>query len=566
MTDAAYDSADCDMDGLTNNEETTGIDDPSTPNDPNGNTTDPQNPDTDGDGVTDGDEAGDMTDPNDPCALEIASQTVTPTMAWNDLDCDMDGLNNGEELTGIDDPTTPGDPNGNITDPLDIDTDGDGVTDGQEALDGTDPNDNCSLVVANQTETTDAAYNSADCDMDGLTNNEETTGIDDPSTPNDPNGNTTDPQNPDTDGDGVTDGDEAGDMTDPNDPCDLQVSSQSVDPSQMWNDLDCDLDGLTNAEEITGTDDPDTPADPNGNTTDPTNPDTDGDGVSDGDEAEDGTDPNSPCDFLIDSVTLPMDTDFASLDCDGDGVTNADEIADGTDPFDVCDLVADSQTVTTTAEFNNADCDNDGLTNEEEITGIDNPLTPSDPNGNTTDPTNPDTDGDGVSDGREGLDGTDPNNSCSLEVSSQTLAASQEFLDGDCDGDGILNGEELGDENDNGIPDFLEVNNGNPDATDGLEVFDIMTPNGDGLNDVFVIRGIEQYPNNKLRIYNRWGVLVWDADGYGQDNVFFRGESNGRVVVDQDRLLPVGTYYYVLDYTNDAGSLKQLAGPLYINR
>ncbi|WP_379952915.1 gliding motility-associated C-terminal domain-containing protein [Dokdonia sp. R78006] len=565
-TDAAYNSADCDMDGLTNSEETTGIDDPSTPNDPNGNTTDPQNPDTDGDGVTDGDEAGDMTDPNDPCALEIASQTVTPTMAWNDLDCDMDGLNNGEELTGIDDPTTPGEPNGNITDPLDIDTDGDGVTDGQEALDGTDPNDNCSLVVANQTETTDTAYDSADCDMDGLTNNEETTGIDDPSTPNDPNGNTTDPQNPDTDGDGVTDGDEAGDMTDPNDPCDLQVSSQSVDPSQMWNDLDCDLDGLTNAEEITGTDDPDTPADPNGNTTDPTNPDTDGDGVSDGDEAEDGTDPNSPCDFLIDSVTLPMDTDFASLDCDGDGVTNADEIADGTDPFDVCDLVADSQTVTTTAEFNNADCDNDGLTNEEEITGIDNPLTPSDPNGNTTDPTNPDTDGDGVSDGREGLDGTNPNNSCSLEVSSQTLAASQEFLDGDCDGDGILNGEELGDENDNGIPDFLEVNNGNPDATDGLEVFDIMTPNGDGLNDVFVIRGIEQYPNNKLRIYNRWGVLVWDADGYGQDNVFFRGESNGRVVVDQDRLLPVGTYYYVLDYTNDAGSLKQLAGPLYINR
>ena len=54
-------------------------------------------------------------------------------------------------------------------------------------------------MVANQTEMTDAAYDSADCDMDGLTNNEEITGIDDPSTPNDPNGNTTDPQNPDSD-------------------------------------------------------------------------------------------------------------------------------------------------------------------------------------------------------------------------------------------------------------------------------------------------------------------------------------------------------------------------------
>ncbi len=503
--------------------------------------------------------------------------TFTPCTAAGIPDATCTGLS-------VEDPApiayTVMDNDGNLSDPAEVsvsfdecngqglgDCDGDGVSNDDEVNGGTDPNDPCSYNAMDQDLTiVTNEWNSIDCDMDGLTNNEETTGIDDPSTPNDPNGNTTDPQNPDTDGDGVTDGDEAGDMTDPNDPCDLQVSSQSVDPSQMWNDLDCDLDGLTNAEEITGTDDPDTPADPNGNTTDPTNPDTDGDGVSDGDEAEDKTDPNSPCDFLIDSVTLPMDTDFASLDCDGDGVTNADEIADGTDPFDVCDLVADSQTVTTTAEFNNADCDNDGLTNEEEITGIDNPLTPSDPNGNTTDPTNPDTDGDGVSDGREGLDGTDPNNSCSLEVSSQTLAASQEFLDGDCDGDGILNGEELGDENDNGIPDFLEVNNGNPDATDGLEVFDIMTPNGDGLNDVFVIRGIEQYPNNKLRIYNRWGVLVWDADGYGQDNVFFRGESNGRVVVDQDRLLPVGTYYYVLDYTNDAGSLKQLAGPLYINR
>ncbi|WP_298521251.1 hypothetical protein, partial [uncultured Kordia sp.] len=73
--------------------------------------------------------------------------------AWNDLDCDSDGLNNGEETTGVDDPTTPADPNGNTTDPQDPDTDGDGVTDGDEANDGTNPNDPCDFVAANQTVT-----------------------------------------------------------------------------------------------------------------------------------------------------------------------------------------------------------------------------------------------------------------------------------------------------------------------------------------------------------------------------------------------------------------------------
>ncbi|WP_188476220.1 gliding motility-associated C-terminal domain-containing protein [Dokdonia pacifica] len=549
----AYGDLDCDDDGLTNDEETTGIDDPDTPADPDGNTTDPQNPDTDGDGVTDGDEANDGTDPNDPCDLEIASQTLPASMEWNDLDCDNDGLNNGEEITGVDDPDTPADPDGNMTDPLDPDTDGDGVTDGDEANDGTDPNDPCDLIVANQTVTPSEAYGDLDCDDDGLTNDEETTGVDDPDTPADPDGNMTDPQNPDTDGDGVTDGDEANDGTDPNDPCDLEIASQTLPASMEWNDLDCDNDGLNNGEEITGIDDPDTPADPDGNMTDPLDPDTDGDGVSDSDEASDGTDPNDPCDFNSNSQTLPTDEDYDNADCDGDGVTNGDETDDGTDPNDPCDFLVDSQTVSTSLEFENSDCDNDGVDNGDEIA-------------DGTDPLDPDTDGDGVTDGDEANDGTDPLDPCSLELDSQTVEPDIEFLEADCDGDGIPNGDELGDEDDDGTPDFIEENNGDPDAQDGLEVFDIMSPNGDGLNDVFVIRGIEQFPNNTVRIYNRWGVLVFDTRGYGQNDNFFRGESTGRATIDQDRLLPVGTYYYVLEYTNNEGRLQQLAGPLYINR
>ncbi len=511
--------------------------------------------DDDGDGVTDEQEEIDGTDPNDPCDLVIANQTLPTEDVFNDADCDNDGLTNEEEITGVDDPMTPADPDGNMTDPLDPDTDGDGVTDGDEAIDGTDPNDPCDLIVASQTETPDDVFNNADCDGDGV--------------PNDIEINT--------------------DNTDPLDPCDYNPVNQDITTvSAEYNAEDCDNDGLNNGEEITGVDDPDTPADPDGNMTDPLDPDTDGDGVNDGDEANDGTDPNDPCDLIVASQTETPDASWGDLDCDndglsndeeiaagtdpldpdtdGDGVIDGDEVNDGTDPLDPCSLELASQTVDPTMEWNDLDCDNDGLNNGEEITGVDDPDTPADPDGNMTDPLDPDTDGDGVNDGDEAEDGTDPLDPCSLELESQTIEPSGDFLEADCDGDGIPNGEELGDEDDDGTPDFQEENNGDPDAQDGLEVFDIMSPNGDGLNDVFVIRGIEQFPNNTVRIYNRWGVLVFDTRGYGQDDNFFRGESNGRVTVDQDRLLPVGTYYYVLEYTNSEGRLQQLAGPLYINR
>jgi hypothetical protein len=99
-------------------------------------------------------------------------------------DTDGDGVNGQEATDG--------------TDPLNSDTDGDGVTD--KKTDATDPNDNCSLIVANQTETPDATWTAADCDSDGVSNGDEIT-------------NGTDPLNADTDGDGVNDGQEATDGT-----------------------------------------------------------------------------------------------------------------------------------------------------------------------------------------------------------------------------------------------------------------------------------------------------------------------------------------------------------------
>ena len=597
--DAAWMNDDCDNDGLTNGEEATGTDDPSTPEDPDGTTTDPLDPDTDGDGVTDGDEAVDGTDPNDPCDytiasitlapgtewlnadcdgdgvtngdestdgtdpldpcdLVVASQDVPPTTTWMNDDCDNDGLTNGEETTGTDDPLTPENPDGTITDPLDNDSDGDGVTDGDEAVDGTDPNDPCDytvasitvtpgtewlnadcdgdgetngeevtdgtdpldpcdLVVASQDVPPTTAWMNADCDNDGLTNGEEITGTNDPSTPENPGGNITNPLDPDTDGDGVTDGDEALDGTDPNNPCELIAASQTVTAEVVWASLDCDNDGLTNGEETTGNDDPSTPANPGGDITNPLDPDTDGDGVTDGDEAEDGTNPNDPCDLVLASVTLTPDAAWTTADCDGDGVTNGDELADGTNPSDPCDLVTASQTATPAAAWNSADCDGDGVTNGDETT-----------------------------------DGTNPLDPCDFRLLSQTVAPGAAWNAADCDGDGISNGEEVtnGSDPQNGC-------SPNPCTIDAPQAF---TPDGDGINDTFVIEGAETFPDNEIVIFNRWGNVVYSTRNYQND---WRGTSNSGLNVDGDEL-PTGTYYYVFDTNGEKN--ETLKGYVYIQR
>uniref|UniRef100_UPI0026207E83 T9SS type B sorting domain-containing protein n=1 Tax=uncultured Tenacibaculum sp. TaxID=174713 RepID=UPI0026207E83 len=77
-----------------------------------------------------------------------------------------------------------------------------------------------------------------------------------------------------------------------------------------------------------------------------------------------------------------------------------------------------------------------------------------------------------------------------------------------------------------------------------LKIYEKFSPNGNGENETFYIDCINQYPNNKLEIFNRWGNLVYSKEGY---NNTFNGISNGRAVIVKDKMLPSGTYYYVLD-------------------
>ncbi|WP_420603083.1 gliding motility-associated C-terminal domain-containing protein [Flagellimonas sp.] len=93
-----------------------------------------------------------------------------------------------------------------------------------------------------------------------------------------------------------------------------------------------------------------------------------------------------------------------------------------------------------------------------------------------------------------------------------------------------------------------------------LTVFNEFSPNGDGVNEFFKIDCISRYPKNVLQVYNRWGNIVYEQRSYNND---WDGTSNGRATVQKGDLLPVGTYYYVLDLGDGS---EPRTDWLYINR
>ena len=93
-----------------------------------------------------------------------------------------------------------------------------------------------------------------------------------------------------------------------------------------------------------------------------------------------------------------------------------------------------------------------------------------------------------------------------------------------------------------------------------LVFYNEFSPNGDGNNETFKIDCITRYPNNILKVYNRWGNLVYEKQGYNNE---WNGVSDGRATIEKDQLLPVGTYFYVISLGDGS---EPLTGWLYINR
>jgi gliding motility-associated-like protein len=68
-------------------------------------------------------------------------------------------------------------------------------------------------------------------------------------------------------------------------------------------------------------------------------------------------------------------------------------------------------------------------------------------------------------------------------------------------------------------------------------IFDVITPNGDGKNDTWIVKDIESFPNNSIFIYNRWGNTMYYKKGYANE---WAGTNQA------GEPLAVGAYFYVI--------------------
>jgi gliding motility-associated-like protein len=76
-----------------------------------------------------------------------------------------------------------------------------------------------------------------------------------------------------------------------------------------------------------------------------------------------------------------------------------------------------------------------------------------------------------------------------------------------------------------------------PDRDNCVTVFEIITPNGDGYNDTWRIRGIEYYPAATVEVYDRWGKQVFFSRGYDTE---WDGTYDGKT-------LPMASYHFVVN-------------------
>lgn len=79
----------------------------------------------------------------------------------------------------------------------------------------------------------------------------------------------------------------------------------------------------------------------------------------------------------------------------------------------------------------------------------------------------------------------------------------------------------------------------------GLTIYNGFTPNGDNHNDYWMIQNVEDFPDNSVEIFNRWGDPVWNTTSYNNETNHWTGLTMGGYE------LPEGTYFYLVSYNGE---------------
>ncbi|MDF2432298.1 MAG: hypothetical protein JWP44_1929, partial [Mucilaginibacter sp.] len=108
----------------------------------------------------------------------------------------------------------------------------------------------------------------------------------------------------------------------------------------------------------------------------------------------------------------------------------------------------------------------------------------------------------------------------------------------------IITASQAGDANYLAAPDAQQQVVVDDAAGDEILVHQAVSPNGDGINDFLYIEGIKDYPQNKVTLVNRNGVVVFQSYGYDNSNHTFDGHSNLTGALQQG-----GTYFYKVEFT-----------------
>lgn len=225
-------------------------------------------------------------------------------------------------------------------------------------------------------------------------------------------------------------------------------------------------------------------------------------------------------------------------DIDGDGIGDACDDSDGDGIFD------DKDNCPFVPNPNQADLDKDGIGDVCDDSDSDGLLDYQDNCQFMANPNQKDNDNDGIGD----VCDPDDDNDGVLDVNDNCVFGSNPDQS-DVNYDGI--GDVCEDCNKDGIPFYLDQ------FICDVSVVPGFSPNGDGLNDFFIINNIELHPNNNLKVFNRWGNKVFEGKQYKNtwDGTATEGGGN--------KLLPAGPYFYVLEL--DETGVKPITGWIYIN-